>query len=303
MNELEIFQKLKERILVSYQNFYPYFQGNWKNFSSKDIRQLIELIEENHKQNVSEKWIYTHLKPDTNKKLPRKDMLDIFSEFVGVSSWDEFVYQEKSRVKNSDEKLSVQKKSVKKKFRKRYFLVLLIPIIGFTVYEWANHFDKKTILIKNEFTKQPIQESEIEVYQLTNDSKTKLKMENARVEIPNTEDKIIIESPYFEKKEIQIEPTMDEIYVKPEDFAVVLKTFIESDIQNWEKRKEKLDKILDDNLEVILFQKENLGAEYFNKKEFSDKLILPSTETKKYKILELETNSNKKITYIRILKS
>ena len=51
MNELEIFQRLKNRILESYQNSYPYFQGNWKNFSSKDIRQLIEIIEEKQKEN------------------------------------------------------------------------------------------------------------------------------------------------------------------------------------------------------------------------------------------------------------
>ena len=182
-------------------------------------------------------------------------------------------------------------------------MVLLIPIIGFTVYEWAIHLNKKTILIKNELTKQPVQESEVEVYQLTNDSKKKLKLENSRVEIPNTSDKISIESPYFEKKEVQLSSTVEEIYVKPEDYALVLKRFIESDWDDWEVRKEKLNKILSEDLEVILFLKDELGAEHLNKKEFSEKLILPTQETKKMKILTIETNANKEITFIRIQKS
>lgn len=136
------------------------------------------MIEENQKETVSEKWIYTHLKSESNEKLPRKDLLDIFSKFVGVSSWEEFAYQERLKTTQPRVSKKSKKNTNKKKFRKRYFLVLLIPIIGFTVYEWAIHLNKKTILIKNEITKQPVQESEVEVYHLTNDSKKKLKMEN-----------------------------------------------------------------------------------------------------------------------------
>lgn len=303
MNELEIFQKLKNRILDSYRDFYPYFQGDWKSFSSKDIRQLIELIEENQKETVSEKWIYTHLKSEMNEKLPRKDLLDIFSKFVGVSSWEEFAYQERLKTTQPRVSKKSKKNTNKKKFRKRYFFVLLIPIIGFTVYEWAIHLNKKTILIKNELTKQPVQESEVEVYHLTNDYKKKLKLENSRVEIPNTNDKISIESPYFEEQEIQLSSTVEEIYIKPEDYALVLKRFIESDWDDWEVRKEKLNKIFSEDLEVILFLKDELGAEHLNKKEFSEKLILPTQETKKMKILTIETNPNKEITFIRIQKS
>lgn len=89
MNELVPFLELKNKILIEYQKNYPYFQGNWKSFSSNDIRQLIDLIETQLKERVSEKWVYTHLKPETNEKLPRKDMLDIFSKFVGYSDWND----------------------------------------------------------------------------------------------------------------------------------------------------------------------------------------------------------------------
>lgn len=54
MNELEKFQELKARVLEQYRLHYPYFQGNWKTFSSQDILNLITLIEENCRQTISE---------------------------------------------------------------------------------------------------------------------------------------------------------------------------------------------------------------------------------------------------------
>lgn len=83
MEELTVFQHLKKDVLLKYQEHYPYFEGSWKTFSSNDIQNLIELISAEVKQTVSEKWIYTHLKPEQNEKLPRKDMLDILSQFAG----------------------------------------------------------------------------------------------------------------------------------------------------------------------------------------------------------------------------
>ena len=98
MNPLDVFQQLKNDVLLTYQKQYPYFEGNWKTFSSQDIQNLIDLIAVQVKQTVSEKWIYTHLKSETNDKLPRKDMLDILSQWVGYSGWDEYVFKNKSEV-------------------------------------------------------------------------------------------------------------------------------------------------------------------------------------------------------------
>jgi predicted DNA-binding transcriptional regulator AlpA/competence protein ComGC len=297
MNELKLFQLLKSRILESYQKSYPYFQGSWKSFSSKDISQLIDLIEVQLKEKVSEKWIYTHLKPETNEKLPRKDMLDIFSRFVGFESWDEFVF------KNSIENSEISGNTPKSKKKNTLWLLVFIPIIVLLVSIFAFKNQKKVITLKNEITKQPIKEGEIEVYQISENEKKPLEIVNSTIEVENKEADIVLKSPYFETKEIKPSQISDEILMKPEDYAVVLKTFIESEIKDWDLRKEKLDKILSDDLEVILFQKENLGAEHLNKKEFSEKLILPTSETKNFKIIDLETDSSKKITFIRIQKT
>ena len=111
MTDLEIFQQLKESVLEHYQNSNPYFNGSWKSFSSQDILNLIDDIQLKTKQSVSEKWIYTHLKPETNEKLPRKDMLDILSRYVGKSGWDEFKFMDNS---NDNKNVNVKNHSKKK---------------------------------------------------------------------------------------------------------------------------------------------------------------------------------------------
>ncbi|MFA7615878.1 MAG: hypothetical protein WCY16_04780 [Weeksellaceae bacterium] len=297
MNEVEVFQELKKRVLETYQKSYPYFQGNWKNFSSKDIRQLIELIEIHQKETVSEKWIYTHLKPESNEKLPRKDMLDIFSKFAGYSNWDEFVFENIEKEEIPVEPIGKSAHS----FFKKWFWLLLIPILSFGIYLLLKKkSESKTIEIKNEYTKEPVSEEEIQVYKVEENEKIPIEIQDSKVELKDEKDKIVIESPYFENKEVEISKTTNEILVKPEDYAMVLKNFIHSDLKDWENRKEKLDKILSDDLEVIILLKNNLGAEYLNKEEFSGKLIVPTSETKKMKILDLETNEKKVITFIRI---
>lgn len=297
MSELEIFQLLKQEVLLTYQKQYPYFQGNWKSFSSQDIQNLIELIQEKTKQGISEKWIYTHLKPETNSKLPRKDMLDILSQFSGFSSWDEFVF------KNTKE----EKTAFPYKKKKNVFIIIgiLIVLVIAILLIFGNKKSSQKFQLKNEFTNETIQTKDIKVYQIKNGEKTQLSAKNGAVEIDSKEEntKIIIESPYYKKKEIKVgqnQSESTEILIQPDDYAMMLKAFMKSDIKDWETRKIQLNKILSDNLEVILMLKENLGAEYFNKKEFSEKLIIPTTSVKMMEIIELKKDQNGQIEFIRI---
>lgn len=300
MNELDNFQQLKKRILETYQKSYPYFSGDWKNFSSKDIRQLIDLIEIQLKEKVSEKWIYTHLKPESNDKLPRKDMLDIFSRFVGFSDWNEFVF------KNQPEEISVENEirpeiQAEKHLNRKWFWLLLLPVFGLGIYfGLKKKTEVRTVEIQNQFTKEPVPDRDVEAYKVSENEKIPVKVENSKIEIGEKDEKIVIESPYFEKKEIDVSKSNETIFLEPEDYSMVLKNYIHSDLKDWEDRKEKLDKILSNDLEVIVLLKDNLGAEYLNKKEFSGKLIVPTSETKKMKILKIEMNDQKQINFIRI---
>ncbi|MES2575534.1 MAG: hypothetical protein V4572_11365 [Bacteroidota bacterium] len=301
MTELEHFSLLKEKVLLKYQEHYPFFNGNWKSFSSQDILNLIDLIEKKCKQTISEKWIYTHLKPETNSKIPRKDMLNILCEFVGFSSWDEFVFKRKDLVPIEKSKGLKNRKLL---LISLFFLVLIVLILFYT-----NRKTTKTIELKNEFTNEKVKSDEVKVFQVKNAVKEELVVKEGKIEVDNYDDKkskLIIQSPFYKPKTIDLntkETTSAEakkIDLKPDDYAMMLKAFMLSDIKNWQTRKEKLNTILSDNLEVIVMLKNDLGAEYFDKKEFSQKLIVPTASIKKMKIIEIKNDDNNKIQFIRI---
>jgi hypothetical protein len=305
MTELEKFQELKQKVLLKYQEHHPFFQGTWKIFSSQDIQNLIGLIEEKCKQTISEKWIYTHLKPETNNKIPRKDMLNILSEFVGFSGWDEFTFEEKI---SESKKSKVSKKSKKWLFVLIIFLILSIFSIFLMIYKKEDS-KPKTIQLNNEYTNEKVNAEEVKVFEVKESVKQELEIKEGKVQVSNNgneKSKLVIQSPFYEPKTIVINPngTTTEppkrIDLKPDDYAMMLKAFMLSDIKDWQTRKEQLNKILSDNLEVIVMLKDDLGAEYFNKSEFSQKLIVPTASLKKMKIVEIKNDATDKIQFIRI---
>ena len=300
MTELEKFQELKQKVLLKYQEQYPYFQGNWKSFSSQDIQNLIELIEKKCKQSISEKWIYTHLKPETNSKLPRKDMLHILSEFVGFSSWDEFVFEEKTF---ESKEFNKSKKWILFSITALIFAI----VIAFIIFNKKEISTSKTIELNNEFTKEKVKNDEVKVFQVDDSLKQQLEVKEGKVQVSNTlnkKTKLVIQSPFYNTKTVILNQNsvalLKTIDLKPDDYAMMLKAFMLSDIKDWQTRKEQLNKILSDNLEVIVMLKNDLGAEYFNKNEFSQKLIIPTENVRKMKIVELKNDANNKIQFIRI---
>jgi hypothetical protein len=297
MTELEHFQRLKEKVLLKYQEQYPFFQGNWKNFSSQDIQNLIQFIEVKCKQSISEKWIYTHLKPERNSKIPRKDLLNILSQFVGYSGWDEFIFEE-----ISEKKLT--------KINKKWLFLLLLPLILAIVFIHKNNLPKtQTVQLNNEFTNEKITSDEVKVFQVNDSVSKPLEVKEGSVEVDNSGDKkskLVIQSPFYKTKTVPLSSVgiasqpQNKIDLKPDDFAMMLKAFMMSDIKNWETRKVQLDKILSDNLEVLVLLKNDLGIEFFNKKEFSQKLIVPTPSVKRMRIIEIKNDENNKIQFIRI---
>lgn len=305
MTELEKFQELKQKVLLKYQEHHPFFQGTWKTFSSQDIQNLIGLIEEKCKQTISEKWIYTHLKPETNNKIPRKDMLNILSEFVGFSGWDEFTFEEKI---SESKKLKVSKKSKKWLFVLIIFLILSIFSIFLMIYKKEDS-KPKTIQLNNEYTNEKVNAEEVKVFEVKDSVKQELEIKEGKVQVSNNgneKSKLVIQSPFYLPKTIVINSNRSSteppkrIDLKPDDYAMMIKAFMLSDIKDWQTRKEQLNKILSDNLEVIVMLKDDLGAEYFNKSEFSQKLIVPTASLKKMKIVEIKNDATDKIQFIRI---
>lgn len=284
---------------MTYQKHYPYFEGDWKTFSSQDIQNLIGLIETGVKQTVSEKWIYTHLKPETNEKLPRKDMLDILSQWVGYSGWDEYVFKHKATETTTTPK-------AKNSTKRRMFWIGGAIILGIAIWFYAVNGSNttQTIEVKNAFTNAPIDSEEVKAVVVENEVETPVTIVDSKLQLPSEKDSatIVLKSPYYKDKTIVVHKEANApIVLQPDDYPMMLKGFMKSDIKDWQTRKEQLQMILADDLEVIVLLKDNLGAEYFNKQEFSERLIVPSVALKKMKVVDIQSNADNKIHFIRII--
>ena len=302
MNPLDLFQNLKNDVLFVYKEHHPYFEGTWKTFSSQDIQNLMELIEIKVRQTISEKWIYTHLKPETNDKLPRKDMLNILSQLVGFSGWEEYVF--KHKVVIAEPQLNVMK-SNKNKLIWLAGLLVVIAISAFVFYNLIYEKDNvHSLEVKDSYTNDKINMDDIKATIVNDSSEIPIEIINSELQIKTKDSiKVVINSPFYEQKEVIVTNTHPHpnIVLEPNDYAMMLKGFMKSDIKDWQTRKEQLNKIFSDDLEVIVMLKNDLGAEYFNKEEFSEKLIIPSASLKKMKVLEIKNEANKQINFIRIL--
>jgi predicted DNA-binding transcriptional regulator AlpA len=294
MNDLKFFYQLKKSVLEQYQNSYPYFNGSWKSFSSQDILNLIDDIQLITKQSISEKWIYTHLKPEANQKLPRKDMLDILSVYVGKSGWDEFVFN--GNIKNNNNNF-ILRFSNKIGIWVLFFGVL---IAGFFIWKFLSKEEQK-LEFQNSFTKDSIAKEEVKAYVVEDTVEKQIDLNSSNFNIDKAT-KVVLKSPFYKPKEITILPNepIAKVELNPNDYAMMLKAFMKSDIKDWQTRKEQLNKILSDNLEVMVMLQNNLGAEYFNKQEFSQKVILPTASLKKLKIVELKQENDNKISFLRL---
>jgi hypothetical protein len=297
MNLIDVFHKLKNDVLLTYQKQYPYFEGNWKTFSSHDIQNLIDLVAVQVKQTVSEKWIYTHLKVETNDKLPRKDMLDILSQLVGYSGWDEYVFKWKQEVVPN---VAQPKRNYNVVFSLGFIGLFLI---GFFSYRYLKREEVQTIEVKNAFTEEQINSEEVKVVMIENNVETPIEMVDSKIQITTKDSaKIVLKSPYYKDKTIVVrKENSNAITLQPDDYAMMLKGFMKSDIKDWETRKEQLQKILADDLEVLVMLKNDLGIEYFNKQEFSEKLIVPSVALKRMKVIDIQSNDKDEIKFIRII--
>ena len=298
MNPLDVFHKLKNDVLLTYQKQYPYFEGTWKTFSSQDIQNLIDLIAVQVKQTVSEKWIYTHLKSETNDKLPRKDMLDILSQLVGYSGWDEYVF----KAKQNEIVVAAQPKKKQNMFLIGV-VILALFLVGFLSYQIMKKEEIQTIEVKNAFTEEQINSDEVKAVMIENNIESPVEIIDSKIQIAAKDStKIVLKSPYYKEKTIVInKENTTPITLQPDDHAMILKGFMKSDIKDWQTRKEQLQQILANDLEVLVMLKNDLGIEYFNKQEFSEKLIVPSVSLKRMKVIDIRSNEKNEINFIRIL--
>jgi hypothetical protein len=298
MDEIRLFYLLKQKILAGYKQHYPFYNGDITQFGNKEIAQLIDLIETECHERVSEKWVYTHLKPAGNTKLPRRDMLDIFCKWTGYNSWDEFAYTNVAATQSA----AIPGK-VRPKIKTAYIImgivtILILAIIGFTIPSG----DSVTICLKDKYTQKNIEADKVTVNVFRKGIKEKLKR-NGSCYLLNREKEetiLLVESPYYKADTIRIAPGNEvlsyEFDLQPDDYAMMLRAYMNADVNDWNKRKKQLDEILSDDAVIQEIMFNEIGVEFLNKQEFINKITTPSKSVKTMEIVAIDYEGNKIIS-------
>jgi predicted Fe-Mo cluster-binding NifX family protein len=292
--ELDLFYLLKIKILERYKEFYPYYTGGIEQFGNKEIENLRDSVEEVTGQYISEKWVYTHLKPKGNNKLPRKDMLDILSKFSGYGNWEEFVFKHKN----------AEATPIKPKINRKYYLVagVATALLVLGLFFYLKNKSTKKLTVINAYTKDTIKNDAIKVYKLEDSQKIAINMPNAGIAIDPSTKKIFIESPYYKAKEIEVQQIKNHsIELEPEDKALLLKNIIKNKEQAWQKKQQELQQLLAADVEVIVVLENNMGAEYYAKEEFIRFIIAPSLSSQKWELQQVQYDANNKVKFLRII--
>lgn len=290
-SDQNLFNALKKKIELTFleRNKISLPIKDWK---GKDIVAFQEDLFDQVKEKVSEKWFYTYLKNNA-ETLPRIDILNFLSVYVGHKNWDAFkAFNSKKETKKIKRDLTI--------YMSLSILVLLFLIIKITItytFKFCFIDEDKNQPINTILNIKILPKNESPIY-LKTDSlgcftyKTKTK-----------KIKFVVQSPYYKTDTIVRNFDKNDngqINLQTDDYALMLQYYTNGNTKDWQKRKNQLDLLIEDNAQIYqLFNNAN-NIEIYSKQEFIQKLTIPTNSLKGVKILD-KTYKNDKIVKLKFI--
>ncbi len=275
--------------------------GEWKGQEITDFQEDLRIHVNAH---ISEKWFYTHMK-SSHSSIPRIDMLNLLSKYAGYLNWDDFVF------KNTDVVSAMATGRPPKNENRFFYLVpvmaFLIVLIFYGLFKLFNTREYRFCFYDAD-TREPIVNSKIEirlvnegesavVYNLGSDGCFKLKTDQGKI-------KMVINAQYYQAdtivrilKKLDLE---EMVCLHANDYALMIHYFSMMKVDDWEKRKNRLEAMIDDAAMIyqVVNEKEATGMVLYNKQEFIDKMTMPTGSLKNMEILGSRLR-NEKIMVLR----
>ena len=273
----------------------PISIAEWKGQHIVDFQSELQRTQHEH---ISEKWFYNHMKSE-REKLPRVDILNFLSQFVGYKNWDEFKHYHTNAEEEPDEQ-----KAKKVTYALPLVLVILVTIIYF-VFKFFNA-QEYTFCFYDNVSKQAISNNIIEVTLLEEKESPRnyLCDRDGCFSIKTNRNKIhfVVEAPYYHRdtivRRLNSFNRSERIRLQVDDYAIMLHYFSNSKVQDWIKRKEDLNAIFSDNAKIFQVYEGTVGMEIYNKWEFINKLSLPTSGLRDIVILD-KKYQGEQITHLR----
>ncbi len=259
---------------------------DWK---GEDIVVFQEALLKEVKGQISSKWFYTHMK-STGNSLPRIDVLNMLSQFIGFNNWTHFLANQAPQKEAKNSKI----------------FYILFPILLVVLIPLLNQNEEFYTISIIDFDTNRAPENPIEFEHLIEGETAKRIFTDSigKLILPVSEklNKLVIKSPYYKEDTLRrtIKNEGGEIFkIKTDDYSLMVHYFSKSKVKDWKRRRRMLAKIFHDEAEIIEVYKGAYGIEKYTKQEFINKITMPLTSLKTLEVIDTQ-RQNGKIIKMRV---
>jgi hypothetical protein len=301
-HDLEQFEYLLSAVEACYRTKYPSCSKPINEWTGNEIAGLQEDLREEAREQISEKWFYTHIKTGNREKLPRIDVLNMLSRYCGYKDWQEFTWKNQitgQKIKSDWKKGEIGNKDGGKSLfnrKKTGFMLSVVVIIILFIAGWKflHHEQKYSFCFYDADKNSPLINVPVEVIVLKdNESPIQYMSDSSgcfEVPVADRTMQFIVKAAYYKTDTIKRNPDKsmkkEIIKLKTDDFALMIHIFSRSDVDDWKSRRMQLDEMINDNAKIFQIDSANTGMEMYNKTEFIDKMTMPLNSLKNVEILE-----------------
>ena len=329
--DLESFERLKKEIQIEYLKNHSPSEEDISQWKGIDIVYFQEDLRKKVKGSISEKTFYTYFKSTNIDKLPRIDMLNMFSAYIGYRSWYEFKKsfseetevdtfaeleieekEEENAIALLDTKTTENQPKEKKVFSniKAYIWVITSVVLALfiIVLLYSDSLFKKSYqFCFTDADRGTAIQSTINIKVIKeNESPILYKVNSGECFYINTKDKTLrmeVSTPLYEKIEIfrnlEDAPEVEHIALKPDDYALMLyyystKDTDNSSLEHIKNRQQKLNHLISDNALIYqIFDNEIYGVETLSKQKYIGLVTTPTQSLRNLKVLDTKIENGK----------
>ena len=259
-----------------------------KDWKGEDITMFQDDLLQKVKTTISEKWFYTYIKNEPTK-LPRIDMLNMLSKYVGFDNWHAFKKAQDVGGKKTRPQLSL------KKYYWFFAILFIISIVRYALstknkFEFCFIDEDKHETVNTILDIKILQNNESPIYIKTDSSgcftyKTKEKVV-----------KFVVQSPYYKTDTITrfIDSHNNSVIkLHTDDYALMLHYYSNGNVKDWQKRKQQLRSLIANDAQIYQIFSHSIDIEMYSKDEFISKLTTPTSSLKKIKIVDKSLKNGK----------
>ena len=281
--EKKYFRQLLSEAGLRFHAKFPELSVDINEWKGEEISRFREELYNVVGDSISEKWFYTHVKGD-QEKIPRIDTINIIANYVGYKGWKHYLYE-----------VSAQNSPTKKKvlrYRSKLWLPFLVLLVIFALIISSLSSEKNyTFCFIDRATGQALKDSSLKINLIReNESPANFLLKGNCFEGSGNFVEFTVRSHYYKplnvRRSIDKDAYKEEIALASDDYAMIIHLFSSSNVKDWKRRRQQLKEMMHEDIRVYQVDDAGFSIALYNRKEFIDKLTLPTRSLKKMEILD-----------------